>query len=143
MMLHSRRLTGAELSVLGSCGDNCEISGICSIQGQPKNIYIGDRVVIDDFVVLDATDKLIIDDDVIICTGAKILTKGYDLQREEIQGKVHLKAGSIIGANSVVGPDVTVEENVYIRPGFVLKNSRVYTCTQYETPEENMKVSSR
>lgn len=73
-----------------------------------ENFKLGDRVEIGSFTVIDAKEGVIIEDDVKIGWSCSIFsTSTIDNKK----GKIILKKGCKIGANSVILPGVIVGEN--------------------------------
>lgn len=73
-----------------------------------KNLKMGENVDIGAFAYLNATEGIVIEDEVQIGGGVKIYTVSTI---DDKKGKVILKKNCKIGANSVIMPGVTVGEN--------------------------------
>jgi acetyltransferase-like isoleucine patch superfamily enzyme len=76
-----------------------------------ENFVLGERVQIGTFTVIDAKEGVVIEDDVKIGFGCSILSYS---SIDGKKGKVILKKGSNLGANSVVFPDVTIGEGATV-----------------------------
>lgn len=76
-----------------------------------ENLKMSDDVWIGSFTVIDATDGVEIEDDVIIGYGCVITSIS---RIEKKHGKVTLKKGCKIGAQAVIVPGVTVGENAIV-----------------------------
>jgi len=84
-------------------------------------------------VVLDATDDLILGENIVISTGVLILTHDYSYttglialnEKPETDiafiGKVHIGKDCFIGANSIILPGTTIGSNVIVGAGSVVK----------------------
>ncbi len=73
-----------------------------------KNFSLGNNVEIGSFSVIDAKEKVIIEDDVKIGWGCSIFSNSTI---DNKKGKIILKKGCKIGANSVIMPGITICEN--------------------------------
>ena len=73
-----------------------------------ENFKLGDRVEIGSFTVIDAKEGVIIEDDVKIGWSCSIFS---DSTIDNKKGKIILKKGCKIGANSVILPGIIVGEN--------------------------------
>ncbi len=83
----------------------------------PWRLTIGNNVWIGEEVWIDNLDDVIIEDNVCISQGAMLLCGNHDYKKETfdlIIGKIHIKQGAWIGAKSLVGPNVTVNENTVL-----------------------------
>ncbi len=103
-------------------GDNCRIDAFVTITGHVK---IGNNVHIATGVCIFGTHGVEIGDDTTISPGAKIFTSTYDSEtgyranpqldnRKSVDGPVKIGARCIVGANSVVLPNVILEDEVLI-----------------------------
>jgi acetyltransferase-like isoleucine patch superfamily enzyme len=103
-------------------GDNCRIDAFVTITGHVK---IGNNVHIGTGVCIFGTHGVEIGDDCSISPGAKIFTSTYDSDtgylanpqlknKQTIDGPVKIGNRCIVGANSVVLPNVVLEDEVLI-----------------------------
>lgn len=84
------------------------------------NFVLGNNVEIGSFTVIDAKEGVIIENDVKIGWGCSILSYS---SIDDKKGKVVLKNGCKVGANSVIMPGVTIGENAVVGANsFVNKN---------------------
>jgi acetyltransferase-like isoleucine patch superfamily enzyme len=84
------------------------------------NFVLGNNVEIGSFTVIDAKEGVVIEDDVKIGWGCSILSYS---SIDDKSGKVILKNGCKVGANSVIMPGVTIGKNVVVGANsFVNKN---------------------
>ena len=109
-------------------GDNILISDKCSIYS-PQNIEIGNNVRIDDFVILSPSTSLKLGNYVHIACYSSIIGNGEIILEDFVgisgrvsiysssddytgmgmtNGPVHIKKHSIIGAGSIILPNVTI-----------------------------------
>lgn len=84
------------------------------------NFVLGNNAEIGSFTVIDAKEGVIIEDDVKIGWSCSILSYS---SIDDRKGKVVLKNGCKVGANSVIMPGVTIGENAVVGANsFVNKN---------------------
>ena len=76
-----------------------------------ENLEIGRNVDVGAFTLIQAAEGVVLEDDVQIGGGCKI----YSVDTiNGTQGKVVIKRGACVGANSVVFPGVTIGENAVV-----------------------------
>lgn len=83
----------------------------------PWRLTIGDNVWIGEEVWIDNLDTVTIENNVCISQGAMLLCGNHNYKKESfdlITGKITIKQGAWIGAKSLVGPNVTVNENAIL-----------------------------
>lgn len=83
----------------------------------PWRLTIGNNVWIGEEVWIDNLDDVMIEDNVCISQGAMLLCGNHNYKKESfdlITGKITIKEGAWIGAKSLVGPSVTVNENAIL-----------------------------
>ncbi|WP_074241027.1 DapH/DapD/GlmU-related protein [Chitinophaga niabensis] len=89
-----------------------------------KHIHIGKNVFINFNCTFLALGGIIIEDDVLIGPGVKILSEGHPLSPVErqslIPGKVHIKQNAWIGAGATILPAITIGENAVVAAGAVV-----------------------
>lgn len=73
-----------------------------------KKFQLGERVEIGSFTIIDAKEGVIIEDDVKIGWGCSIFSYS---SIDNKKGKIILKKGCKVGANSVVMPGIKIGEN--------------------------------
>lgn len=86
--------------------------GKVHIAGNPRNIYIGERTSINEYVVLNARDKIVIGADCHISSGTKIVTTYLSADLSD-----HLSAPIVIGDNCWIAAGVVVGAGVQIVSG--------------------------
>jgi len=88
----------------------------------PWKLIIGDYSWIGEGVWIDNLAKVTIEDNCCISQGALLLTGNHNFKKSSFDlmiGAIHLRSGSWVGAMSVVGPGVTLEENAILTVGSV------------------------
>lgn len=111
---------------LGQIGSESEIRPYCTIHG-PKNIFIGDRVIVPEYtrLITDYTDinsRIIIDDDVLFGPNVALYATTHTFSKVTKPVKsqplknapLHIKKGAWIGINSVILPGITIGYNAVI-----------------------------
>jgi len=76
-----------------------------------ENFSLGDRVEIGSFTIIDAKEGVSIEDDVKIGWNCSIFSYS---SIDNKKGKIILKKGCKVGANSVIMPGVTIGENATV-----------------------------
>ncbi len=91
-------------------GKDCKISKLASIA--PQGVIIGNRVIIEDFVRIEA--NTVIGDDSIICAGAKIGVQAFNIYEYDDMSKRLFHGGkTIIGKNVLVSHNTVIEQALY------------------------------
>ena len=88
----------------------------------PWKLIIGNHVWIGEQVWIDNLDEIKIENNVCISQGAMLLCGNHDFKKpgfDLMTGKIILKKGCWIGAKSIVGPNVTVNEYAILQVGSV------------------------
>ena len=83
----------------------------------PWRLKIGNNVWIGEEVWIDNLDDVEIEDNVCISQGAMLLCGNHNYKKESfdlITGKITIKEGAWIGAKSLVGPSVVINENAIL-----------------------------
>jgi maltose O-acetyltransferase len=92
----------------------------------PNNLSIGDNVTLNDWVYINATEKIIIGNNVAISTDVKIITTKIDRNELRYNNLVHTNSSVLIGdyvqigAGAIILPGVIVGSNVIIGAGAVV-----------------------
>ena len=85
-----------------------------------ENFKLGDRVEIGSFTIIDAKEGVTIEDNVKVGWSCSIFSNSTI---DNKKGKIILKKGSKIGANSVISPGIIIGENATVGANsFVNKN---------------------
>ena len=84
-----------------------------------EKFTLGDRVEIGSFTVIDAKEKVVIEDNVKIGWSCSIFSNSTI---DGKKGKIVLKQGCKIGANSVIMPGVTIGENSIVGANSLVRN---------------------
>lgn len=92
-----------------------------------NNVWLGEKVWIDNFVMVNIEDNVCISQDAMLLTGNHDYTLStFDLIVKEI----HIEQGAWIGAKTVVCPGVTVKQNAVLTVGSiattVLESNGIY-----------------
>lgn len=86
-----------------------------------KHLSIGKNVFINFNCTFLALGGIVIEDDVLIGPGVKILSEGHPLSPAERQslvpGKVHIKQNAWIGAGATILPGISIGENAVVAAG--------------------------
>ncbi len=88
----------------------------------PWKLDIGDHVWIGEKVWIDNLDDVIIEDNVCVSQGAMLLCGNHNYKKSSFDlmtGKITLKAGSWVGAQSTVCPGVTIGSHAVLSVGSV------------------------
>jgi putative colanic acid biosynthesis acetyltransferase WcaF len=88
----------------------------------PWKLVIGDHSWIGEGVWIDNLAEVSIEDHCCISQGAMLLTGNHNFKKATFDlmvGKIRLRSGSWVGAMTVVGPGVTVEENAILTVGSI------------------------
>lgn len=87
-----------------------------------KNIKIGSHVFINHGLTVMARGSIEIEDDVMIGSGASLLTANHDLYDHQVLlcGKITIRKNAWIGAKAMILPGVTVGENAVVAGGAVV-----------------------
>lgn len=114
-------------SKIGDYGHPLKIYGTNINLVFPQNITLGKNVAINGNVYINATYPVVIQNNVAISDGAKIITITLNYNKqvmsdEHIGGPVHIGNNVQIGANAIILPNVTVGDNVVIAAGCVITN---------------------
>lgn len=91
----------------------------------PENIIIGDRSIINEYVMLNARTSLIIGSDVHISPFVIINTGGLvygeiSTRRKHLECPVIIKDGAWIGSGAIINPGVRIGENTVVGAGAVV-----------------------
>ncbi|HET8581143.1 MAG TPA: acyltransferase [Candidatus Paceibacterota bacterium] len=105
-------------------GVDLRITGKIAVQGAAW-VTVGNRVVINPFVTINAKDTVLIGDDVHISSGTIISSAGLDYRktgaaRGHLKGRVHIDNGVWIGAGAIINPGVRIGEHAVIGAGAVV-----------------------
>jgi maltose O-acetyltransferase len=112
--------------ILGGIGKKVQIcKGV--VFGDPKNIFIGSEVVLNEYVVIQACEgaSVKIGDGVHLSYGSKIITGGLDFSKEDyfdghISKPIELGRGCWLGANAIILPGVQIGANSIVAAGAVV-----------------------
>jgi acetyltransferase-like isoleucine patch superfamily enzyme len=89
-----------------------------------KHVSIGKNVFINFNCTFLALGGIVIDDNVLVGPGVKILSEGHPLSSAERQslvpGKIHIKQNAWIGAGATILPGVSIGENAVVAAGAVV-----------------------
>ncbi|MGX9457582.1 acyltransferase [Photobacterium damselae subsp. damselae] len=92
----------------------------------PNNLSVGNNVTLNDWVYINATDKVIIGHNVAISSGVKIITTKIDRNELKYNTLVHTNSSVLIGdyvqigAGAIILPGVTIGSNVIVGAGAVV-----------------------
>ncbi len=100
-------------------GKNFHIFGKVIIKGNPKNIWIGENCALNDYVFLEAGEKIYIGNNVTISSFVQIHTSGLDLSPEHflqkhIRKPVYISNNVWIGCGTIILSGVNIANNVVI-----------------------------
>ncbi|MDD4290027.1 MAG: acyltransferase [Patescibacteria group bacterium] len=98
------------------------------ILSNPENISIGNNCVINEYVLLNAREKISIGDFVHISSFSMIHTSGLDYkktmeEREHFERPVIIEDGVWIGAGAIINPGVTIGKNSVVGAGAVVTSN--------------------
>lgn len=89
-----------------------------------KHLSIGKNVFINFNCTFLTLGSIVIDDNVLIGPGVKIMSEGHPLPAAERQslvpGKIHIKQNAWIGAGATILPGVSIGENAVVAAGAVV-----------------------
>ena len=87
---------------------------------------------------------VLIEDNVLIGPGVKILSEGHPLHPEDRQtlvpGKIHIKQNAWIGAGSIILPGVTIGENAVVAAGAVVTRDVPASTAAAGVPAKTIKT---
>ena len=93
---------------------------------KPWNIIIGDNVNIQMGCFIDGRGGLVIENNVDITIGVKVLTQQHDIQSPSyltVSKQVVIKSGSVLGSFSLIMPGIVVGEGAVIAAGSVVSKN--------------------
>lgn len=89
-----------------------------------KHLSIGKNVFINFDCTFLALGGIIIEDNVLIGPGVKLLSEGHPLHPEErhalVPGKIHIERNAWIGAGAILLPGVTIGQNAVVAAGAIV-----------------------
>lgn len=136
-----------------SIGDNVRIDDFCILSG---NITIGSHVHISAYVALYGAEGIVFEDYTGISPRSTIYSAMDDFSGDYLIGPIHpeeytnvtggpviVKQYSQIGCNSVIFPNLTIEEGVVVGACSLVKHSLVSWCIYTGIPAKKMKERSK
>jgi galactoside O-acetyltransferase len=138
-------------------GDNVRIDGYCTIVAAGKGyINLGSYIHIGGYCALLAAEGIVMEDLTTISWGIKIFTRSDDFSGNHMTnptvpskytgikgGTVTLKRHSLVGANSIILPEVTVGEGVAVGALSMVNKSLDDWGIYAGTPTKRIKDRSR
>ena len=138
-------------------GDNVRIDGYCTIVAAGKGyINLGSYIHIGGYCALLASEGIVMEDLTTISWGIKIFTRSDDFSGNHMTnptvpskytgikgGTVTLKRHSLVGANSIILPEVTVGEGVAVGALSMVNKSLDDWGIYAGTPTKRIKDRSR
>ncbi|MCK6263213.1 acyltransferase [Vibrio sp. ZSDE26] len=113
----------------------CHIYGNFSII-KPSNFMFGENLSVNDFVYINATNKIYVGDNVSLSAGAKLLSTKLNFSDdknifEHVSSNISIGDNVQVGSGAIILPGVKIADNVIIGAGCVvtkdIKVSGVYT----------------
>ncbi|EHZ2782101.1 acyltransferase [Vibrio parahaemolyticus] len=112
-------------------------SAIVSVYGyfeiiKPENLILNGRLSVNAFCYINASEKIIIGDNVSLSSGSKLITTTLDKNNLESYKHIHsgIEVGNNvqIGANAIVLPGVKIGNNVIVGAGAVVTKNIEDNC---------------
>ena len=101
---------------------NLKVYGRVVIEN-PKNLYLGRNVTINEGVYINCRANVYIGDNVRISAGCKILTTGLDGNRLHTCSDITIAKDCWLGANSIILPGVIIADNSVVAAGAIVTKS--------------------
>lgn len=124
--------------LIARCGSNLKFWGPVQIKN-PRNLYLGNNVSINDGVYINALADIEIGDNVSISAGAKLVSTMLDVELFLVQ-KVHINKKIIVGNNVQIGagaivlPGISIGNNVIVGAGSVVTKNINSNCVVVGNP---------
>lgn len=101
---------------------NLKVYGKITIEN-PKNLFLGFNVTINEGVYINCRGKVSIGDNVSISAGCKVLTTGLDSNREHTTSDITINDDCWLGANSIILPGVSLAKGCVVGAAAVVTKS--------------------
>ena len=129
--------------ILGRCGVGLKFWGTVYIKN-PRKLYIGDHVSINDSAYINALGEIEIGNNVAISAGAKLVSTMLDVdlfttKKVHVNQKIIIGSNVQIGAGAIVLPGIVIGDNVIVGAGSVVTKNVMANCVVVGNPARKLR----